>query len=118
MMDTSTSDILLDTLALAALLGLTPSGIRTMLCRNPENLPPPVRIGRRVRWRRATVERWLGQQEAPLLPPPPPRGRPRNGPDGFPLGGRGHKRIPRYARKEIHPGISPGAHLKGTSGGT
>ena len=109
-MTNQTSSELLDTPALAALLGLTPSGIRNMLCRNPENLPPPVRIGRRVRWRRATVERWLGQHEAPLLTPPPPRGRPRNGPDGFPLGGRGARRIPRYARKEILPGIPPGAH--------
>ena len=53
----TTDSILLDTPVLAALLGLTPSGIRTMLCRNPENLPPPVRSGDRIRWRRAAVER-------------------------------------------------------------
>lgn len=100
-MDTLTSDHLLDTPALAELLGLAPAGIRNMLCRNPENLPPPVRIGRRVRWRRITVERWLASREAPIEPLPHPRGRPRNGPEGFPAGGRS-----RSGRlKRIRPGI-------------
>lgn len=95
-MNTQLIEGLLDVPALARLLGLSPGGIRNMLWRSLENLPPPVRIGRRVRWRPSTVERWLASREAPLENPPRHRGRPRNGPDGFPAGGR----LRSYRRKQ------------------
>ena len=87
-MNSQVPETLLDVPALARLLGLSPGGIRNMLWRSPENLPPPVRIGRRVRWRPSTVECWLASREAPLEISSRHHGRPRNGPDGFPIGGR------------------------------
>jgi predicted DNA-binding transcriptional regulator AlpA len=100
-MNTQLTEGLLDTPALARLLGLSPGGIRNMLSRNPASLPPPVRIGRRVRWRPVTVEQWLASHELPLDPPPRHRGRPRNGPDGFPVGGR--LRLHRPKQPQPHP---------------
>ncbi len=115
-MNTQMTEPLLDTPALAELLGLTVGGIRNMLCRNPEHLPPPVRIGRRVRWRRTTVERWLASREPPIEPLPPPRGRPRNGPDGFPAGGR--RRPPTRVHKMESQVQLSGTQIATQSGGT
>lgn len=89
-MNDSTSDPLWDLPALARFLGLSPGGLRNMLGRNPAALPPPVRIGRRVRWRPDTVNRWLADRETTgslrnlSSHRPRPRGRPRSGGEHIP----------------------------------
>ena len=43
----------------AQLLGMTKQSLYARRSRDPESLPPAIRIGRRLVWRRETVERWL-----------------------------------------------------------
>jgi predicted DNA-binding transcriptional regulator AlpA len=43
----------------AQLLGMTEQSLYARRSRDPESLPPAIRIGRRLVWRRETVERWL-----------------------------------------------------------
>lgn len=57
------NDSLLDRRGLAAVVGMSPEAISTALCRGEFPLQP-IRIGRRLRWRRSSVERWMDQAEA------------------------------------------------------
>ena len=43
----------------AEALGMTVQSLYARRSRDPESLPPAIRIGRRLVWRRETVERWL-----------------------------------------------------------
>lgn len=49
--------ILIDTAALAALLGTTDRNLRRLMAAG--RLPAPVLVGRRKRWRRKEVEAWV-----------------------------------------------------------
>ena len=44
-------------------LGIKPESLYARRSRNPELLPPVVRIGRRIYFRRSTVLDWLDEQE-------------------------------------------------------
>ena len=56
-------DGVLDVDGMADLLGMTPKSLYTRRSRSPKSLPPAVRIGRRLVWRRETVEAWLADLE-------------------------------------------------------
>ena len=43
----------------AQLLGMTEQSLYARRSRDPESHPPAIRSGRRLVWRRETVERWL-----------------------------------------------------------
>ena len=45
--------------AFAELLGITEQSLYARRSRDPESLPPAIRIGRRLVWRRETIEEWL-----------------------------------------------------------
>jgi predicted DNA-binding transcriptional regulator AlpA len=51
-------DSLLDLQTLAAFCGLSPGAVRTAIFRNTFPIPP-LRIGRRLRWRASDVRRFL-----------------------------------------------------------
>lgn len=53
---------ILDVAALAAKLGISISSLRARRARDPNSLPPPF-LRRPLRWRRATVARWMDQAE-------------------------------------------------------
>ena len=53
----------LDVQAFAGLLGMTEQSLYARRSRDPESLPNAIRIGRRLVWRRETVERWLADLE-------------------------------------------------------
>jgi predicted DNA-binding transcriptional regulator AlpA len=46
---------------LAAMLKLSPRKIRAM--KSAGQLPPPIRFGRAVRWRRADIDVWLARRK-------------------------------------------------------
>jgi predicted DNA-binding transcriptional regulator AlpA len=50
---------ILDVPAFAELLGMTEQSLYARRSRDPESLPPAIRIGRRLVWRRETIEEWL-----------------------------------------------------------
>lgn len=52
---------LVDTAELATWLGTTREAVHVRRSRG--QLPPAIRIGRRIFWRRAVLERWLREQE-------------------------------------------------------
>ena len=49
----------LDVPAFAKLLRMTEQSLYARRSRDPNSLPPAIRIGRRLMWRRETVEKWL-----------------------------------------------------------
>ena len=49
----------LDVPAFAELLGMTEQSLYARRSRDPSSLPHAIRIGRRLVWRRETVEQWL-----------------------------------------------------------
>jgi predicted DNA-binding transcriptional regulator AlpA len=49
----------LDVRAFAKLLGMTEQSLYARRSRDPGSLPGAIRIGRRLVWRRETIERWL-----------------------------------------------------------
>ena len=53
---------LLDSQSLADYLGITRKALYNALGRN--QLPSPIRIGGRLRWRRGDIEQWLDQSQA------------------------------------------------------
>lgn len=59
---------------LADLLRMSKQSLYTRRCRDPKSLPQAIRIGRRLVWRRATVEKWLEDLEREQS-----RKRPRSG---------------------------------------
>ncbi len=59
---------------LAALIHKSPRTVAQDVSRAPSRLPPTVRVGRRVLFRRSDVEQWIVQH---VVAPPRPRGRPR-----------------------------------------
>ncbi len=50
--------------AFAEMLGMTRQSLYARRCRDPESLPPAIRVGRRLLWRRETVEQWLIELES------------------------------------------------------
>lgn len=48
---------------LAAYLGMSEGALRIRVCRQSPDIPPPFRIGRSLRWRRATVEEWFSRKD-------------------------------------------------------
>lgn len=62
---------LLDLQALAALLGRRPETIRRDLRRNPDAVPPPLRLPgtRLLRWRETDVADWLDQHASTSAKP-------------------------------------------------
>ncbi len=60
---------------LADLLRMTKESLYTRRCRDPRSLPQAIRIGRRLVWRRETVERWLEDLEREQARQRRPRGR-------------------------------------------
>lgn len=59
----------LDVSRFAELLGMTEQSLYARRSRDPDSLPPAIRIGRRLVWRRATVEDWLtGLEESQNRP--------------------------------------------------
>ena len=48
---------------MAELLGMTPKSLYSRRSRDPKSLPPAIRIGRRLVWRRETVDAWLADLE-------------------------------------------------------
>lgn len=56
-METTTQSMLITVEELAAELRLSPAMIYKML--NTAQLPAPVRVGRRVRWRREEIAAWV-----------------------------------------------------------
>lgn len=61
---------LLDSADLAALLGLSITTVYTYSARNPDRLPPTIRLtsAGRPRWSLFTVERWLAEREKAEAP--------------------------------------------------
>lgn len=59
---------------LADLPRMSKQSLYTRRCRDPKSLPQAIRIGRRLVWRRATVEKWLEDLEREQS-----RKRPRSG---------------------------------------
>ena len=54
---------LLDAKGLGELLGMSPAAIRQMRYRDPNLLPPAIRVGEKlVRWHPEDVEQWLQVQ--------------------------------------------------------
>jgi excisionase family DNA binding protein len=53
---------LLTTKDMAELLGTTIGAIRTRIHERSKSLPPHLKVGRRVYWRRSDVEKWLDTQ--------------------------------------------------------
>ena len=62
-MDTKDDDLkmLLNASEVAATLGVSQRSVWRLSATG--EIPPPVRIGRSVRWRRSTVEAWLAKEE-------------------------------------------------------
>jgi excisionase family DNA binding protein len=56
--------ILLDVRAVAALLGCSPRHVYRLS--DAGRMPPPVRIGALVRWRRSDIDAWLGEGCKPV----------------------------------------------------
>lgn len=56
-----TQSLLIYVPELAGLLGLTENAVRVRLARGGNGLPPHVRIGKRIAWRRRDVEKWLNR---------------------------------------------------------
>ena len=56
-------DQVLDVEAMAEVLGMSPQSLYTRRSRDPDSLPPAIRLGRRLMWRLATVENWLAELE-------------------------------------------------------
>lgn len=52
---------------LARLLDTTESAIRTHIARRTDAVPPWFYRGRRICWRRSTVDKWLEDQEADAM---------------------------------------------------
>lgn len=50
---------LLDVPAFARMLRMTPQSLYARRSRDPESLPRAIRIGRRLVWRRETIDQWL-----------------------------------------------------------
>lgn len=72
---------LLTVKTLAILLGRTEGAIRNDLSRKPQQLPPPIRIGGLVRWRKSDISNWLDllakrQHNCVVERPKRKRGRP------------------------------------------
>jgi predicted DNA-binding transcriptional regulator AlpA len=53
----------LDVKTFAGLLGMTEQSLYARRSRDPASLPHAIRIGRRLVWRRETVEQWLADLE-------------------------------------------------------
>ena len=53
---------------LAKLLGRTEAAIRASVNRDSADIPPRLLIGRRICWRRETVDAWLREREQPAKP--------------------------------------------------
>jgi len=60
---TSLREEVLTVADLSGLLGITPQSLYTRRSRVPASLPPAIRLGRRLVWRRSTVEGWLRELE-------------------------------------------------------
>ncbi len=60
---------------LAEWLGMSKQSLYSRRCRDPKSLPQAIRIGRRLVWRRETVERWLEDLERDQARQRRPRGR-------------------------------------------
>ncbi|WP_443134966.1 helix-turn-helix transcriptional regulator [Halorhodospira sp. 9621] len=73
---------LLNKAELAKLLGITQRSLNRRRERDPESLPPAVRLGRSLRWRPDDVEEWLVRQTEGQASPRARRGRPRSHPRG------------------------------------
>ena len=61
---TTVRENVLDVEGMAELLGMTAKSLYTRRSRDPKSLPPAIRIGRRLVWRRETVDTWLADLEA------------------------------------------------------
>jgi predicted DNA-binding transcriptional regulator AlpA len=48
---------------LAALLHRSPESLYVQRSRNPDSLPPALRVGRRLYWRHQTIDAWLEELE-------------------------------------------------------
>lgn len=53
---------------LARMLGRTEAAIRASVNRESDDIPPRLQIGRRLCWRRETVQQWLKDREQPAKP--------------------------------------------------
>jgi len=53
---------------LAKMLGRTETAIRASVNRASDDIPPRLLIGRRICWRRDTVQQWLKDREQPARP--------------------------------------------------
>lgn len=53
---------------MARLLGRTEAAIRASVNRASDDIPPRLLIGRRICWRRETVQQWLKDREQPAKP--------------------------------------------------
>ena len=65
-MHTSTAPpepLLLSARDLSSLLGVSTRSVWRL--RDSGNLPPPIQLGRLVRWRRAAIDRWLEELNSP-----------------------------------------------------
>lgn len=73
----SVDDCLWTARELARFLRISESTVTAWVSRHPNRLPPPIRIGKCVRWRRETVLRWVEAQEPEPTRASRSRGRPR-----------------------------------------
>ena len=48
---------------MARVLGRTPVALRTIRARDPQRLPPAIKLGNRLYWRPETVRQWLSEHE-------------------------------------------------------
>lgn len=53
---------------LADILGMTPGAIRTARYRNPDSLPPAVRLGSSLRWDQADVAAFIESRKETTTP--------------------------------------------------
>lgn len=53
---------------LAKMMGRTEAAIRASVNRQSDDIPPRLLIGRRICWRRETVQQWLKDREQPAKP--------------------------------------------------
>jgi predicted DNA-binding transcriptional regulator AlpA len=64
----STEAQVLNAADLAKILNRTEAAIRASVNRQSDDIPPRLLIGRRICWRRETVQQWLKDREQPAKP--------------------------------------------------
>lgn len=76
-MDFMLDDELLDASMLASVLKMKPGTVLAYNSKEPSRLPPSIKLGRLVRWRKSDVTRWLADLDTGQMPVKRAPGRPR-----------------------------------------